>query len=66
MNIMTTNTTNSKIDMSNIRHTPSLIALTLSVIFAFLNETLLSNALTVLMMIHFVLCMLAKNNLKIE
>ncbi|MFJ8527534.1 MDR family MFS transporter [Bacillus sp. NPDC094106] len=49
MNITTTSSTSSKIDTSNIRHTPILIALILGAMVALLNETLLGNALTVLM-----------------
>ncbi|MEH6945247.1 MDR family MFS transporter [Bacillus sp. JJ722] len=49
MNITTTSSTNSKIDISTIKHTPILIALILGAMVALLNETLLGNALTVLM-----------------
>lgn len=49
MNMTTTSSTSSKIDTSNIRHTPILIALILGAMVALLNETLLGNALTVLM-----------------
>lgn len=49
MNMTTTSPTNSKVDISSIRHTPILIALILGAMVAFLNETLLGNALTVLM-----------------
>ncbi|PFE04704.1 MFS transporter [Bacillus cereus] len=49
MNITTTSSTSSKIDTSNIKHAPILIALLLGAMVALLNETLLGNALTVLM-----------------
>ncbi|MGG0237851.1 MDR family MFS transporter [Bacillus rhizoplanae] len=49
MNMTATSSTSSKIDTSNIRHTPILIALILGAMVALLNETLLGNALTVLM-----------------
>ncbi|KOP69469.1 multidrug MFS transporter [Lysinibacillus sp. FJAT-14745] len=49
MNITITNSTSSKVDLSNIRHKPIIIALILGAMVAFLNETLLGNALTVLM-----------------
>ncbi|MGQ0518883.1 MFS transporter, partial [Bacillus sp. D-CC] len=37
------------VDTSNMKHTPILIALLLGAMVALLNETLLGNALTVLM-----------------
>lgn len=49
MNMTTKSISNSKVDISNIKHTPILIALILGAMVAFLNETLLGNALTVLM-----------------
>lgn len=49
MNMTTTSSTSSKVDISNIRHTPIIIALLLGAMVALLNETLLGNALTVLM-----------------
>lgn len=49
MNMTTKSISSSKVDISNIKHTPILIALILGAMVAFLNETLLGNALTVLM-----------------
>lgn len=49
MNMTTKSISSSKVDISNIKHTPILIALILGTMVAFLNETLLGNALTVLM-----------------
>ena len=49
MSITTTSSRSSKIDTSKIKHASILIALLLGAIVALLNETLLGNALTVLM-----------------
>ncbi|GAB0171859.1 MFS transporter [Lysinibacillus sp. CTST325] len=49
MNMTTTSSTSSKVDLSTIRHKPIIIALMLGAMVALLNETLLGNALTVLM-----------------
>lgn len=49
MDINITNPANSKVDLSKIKHTPILLALLLGAMVALLNETLLGNALTVLM-----------------
>ena len=49
MNMTTKSPASGKVDTSNLKHTPILIALLLGQWFALLNETLLGNALTVLM-----------------
>ncbi|WP_242263981.1 MDR family MFS transporter [Bacillus cereus group sp. BfR-BA-01400] len=49
MNMTTKSPTSGKVDTSNLKHTPILIALLLGAMVALLNETLLGNALTVLM-----------------
>ena len=49
MNITTKSPASGKVDTSNMKHTPILIALLLGAMVALLNETLLGNALTVLM-----------------
>lgn len=49
MNMTTKSPASGKVDTSNLKHTPILIALLLGAMVALLNETLLGNALTVLM-----------------
>ena len=49
MNMTTKSPASGKVDTSNMKHTPILIALLLGAMVALLNETLLGNALTVLM-----------------
>lgn len=49
MNMTTKSPASGKVDTSNLKHTPILIALLLGAMVRLLNETLLGNALTVLM-----------------